>query len=467
MRSTFGGLESGLRALRAQQLALELTGHNIANADTEGYSRQVAVLTASDPYTVPTMNRLTFAGQIGTGVEVSRIRRMRDEFLDRQIQYENSALGRWEARQSGLEQLEVIFQEPSDTGLAAQLNEFWGNLQEMADRPDDIAVRSTVLESGKTLAQNINHIYNQLLNYQKDVDKQIRILVGNVNNLASQIAELNKEIGRVTAVGQDPNDLLDKREVLVQELAKTVNISVQTGEANKLTISVGGALLVAGDTAFSLKTVNDADGFAKIVSAVNGQPVEVRSGELKGFQELRDVELKYYLDSLNDFASTLITRFNTVHSSGFGRDGSTGNIFFSGTDASNIGINPALANLELIAASTVNGAEGNGENAINLANVINDELLMSGGTATLSDFFDAVIAKLGVDAEKTETFLDNQKSLVAHLKNRQESVAGVSLDEEMANMIKFQNSYNAAARIISTIDEILDKLINGTGVVGR
>lgn len=465
MRSTFGGLETGLRALRAQQLALELTGHNIANADTPGYSRQAPRMSASDPYTIPTMNRLDAAGQVGTGVEVYEIIRMRDEFLDRQIQYENSSLGRWEARQSSLEQLEVIFQEPSENGLAAQIDLFWKHLEELATRPDNISVRSTVLENGKNLAVTFNHLHEQLANYQKDLDKQAQILVERINSLSKQIADLNKEIGKIKALGEEPNDLLDKREALLQELSGITNVTVQKDNLSRYTISIEGTILVTGDNSFNLSTATNTEGFSEVVFSANNRPVKISDGRLKGLMEMRDVDIRYYLSAINNFASTMITWFNDVHRAGYGLDDSTGLDFFSGNDASNIGVN--INDPERIAASDRFGAPGNGENAVNLANVINKELLMNGGTATLSVYYGSVIAKLGVDAEKADTMAINQDILVKHLHNRQESVAGVSLDEEMANLMKFQNSYNAAARLITTMDEILDRLINGTGVVGR
>ena len=187
---------------------------------------------------------------------------------------------------------------------------------------------------------------------------------------------------------------------------------------------------------------------------------------------MRDVEVQYYVDSLNDFATTLITAFNNQHSLGTDLDGNTGNNFFAGTGAADITLDNAILaddGLRRIAAALITGPwdnqVGNGDNALELARVLKEVPLINGNT--LSDFYDSLIAKLGVDAEKAKVTHDNQKTLVGHLKNMQESVAGVSLDEEMANLIKFQNAYNAAARMMTAIDEVLDRLINGTGIVGR
>ena len=479
MRSTFGGIETSLRGLRAQQLALDLTGHNISNANTPGYSRQIAGMTATDPYAVPTMNRNAIAGQIGTGVMVDQIRRMRDEFVDRRTQFESASLGYWDARQRNFDQLEVTMAEPADlkTGSASigsQLNEFWDALQKLgnANRPDNAAVRSVVREKAINLCDTIRSTYNQLKTLQQDLNTEIGVRVGRVNSLAQQIAGLNGEIAKVVAMGDHPNDLLDNREDLVTKLSKLTAISVQSDELNRYSINISGMMLVNGDASFALETVANANGMYKAVWAYNQQPVNFSDGEIKGLMEMRDVEVPYYMKALDEFTETLVTAFNAQHELGYGLDAtSTGNLFFkAGSDASNITLDDIILDpvngLNNIAAS-LNGEVGNGENALKLAGIIKDEPLMNGGTTSLSDFYGGLIAKLGVEAEKAKITHANQKTLIGHLQNMQESVAGVSLDEEMANMIKFQNAYNAAARMMTAIDETLDKLINGTGIVGR
>jgi flagellar hook-associated protein 1 FlgK len=458
MRSTFGGLEVGLRALRAHQLALEVTGHNIANADTPGYSRQVANLTATRPYTIPSFQRPTTAGQIGTGVVVEDILRMRDEFVDVQIRKESTNQGQWKARQSNLEQLEVILNEPSDEGIAAYLNKFWKSLQELSVRPEDMAIRSVIRETGVIFTDMLRHTYSQLQTLQRDLDEQIQIIGGRVNSLAQQIAALNEEIGKVTAVGDNPNDLMDKRELLVQELAGLTNISIQTDHLNRYTISISGSLLVSGDRSNALAFVMnpEREGLVDVVWAETGLQVDLRGGELKGLLEMRDEEVAFYMNALNEFTSTLIEEFNQIHAAGYGLNGSHNLAFFSGTGAYDIGITQEILNdLNNIAASVDvggMGAPGNGDNAIRLSMVITTDLLMNRGTATLADYYESIIVRLGVNAERAKTMLENKNALLHHLHNRQDSVAGVSLDEEMTNLIKFQNSYNAASRLMTAID---------------
>ena len=483
MRSTFGGLETSLRGIRAQQLALDVTGQNISNANTPGYSRQVADMTATAPYAVPTMNRNTIAGQIGTGVTVTQIRRMRDQFVDRRTQYENASLGYWDARQRSFDHLEVTLAEPTelDTGasIGFQLNEFWSALQQLgnANRADNLAVRSVLREKANNLCDSIRSTYSQLTSLQGDLNAEIAVRMGRINTLAQQIAGLNGEIAKITGVGDHPNDLMDQREVLVGELSKMVSLSIHSDELNQYRIDIAGITLVNGDRAYSMETQVNADGMYDIVWSHNGRAVDFTSGEIKGLMEMRDEEVQYYLASLDDFAMTLVAEFNTQHAAGYDLNGDPGSDFFkAGSNASNITLDDAILaddGLNKIAATWVeppdiwDGQVGNGENALKLANLIKNGKIMNGNTTSLSEYYDSLIAKLGVDAEKAKVTHDNQRTLVGHLTNMQESVAGVSLNEELTNLIRFQNSYNAAARLMTAIDETLDKLINGTGIVGR
>ena len=476
MRSTFGGIETSLRGLRAQQLALDVTGHNISNANTPGYTRQVADMKATAPYAVPTMNRLNVAGQIGTGVAVTQIQRMRDQFVDRRTQYENASLGYWDARQRSFDHLEVTLAEPTelDTGasIGFQLNEFWSALQQLgnANRPDNVAVRSVVREKANNLCDTIRSTYNQLTALQDDVNAELAVRIGRINTLAGQIAGLNGEIAKISAVGDAPNDLMDQREVLVAELSKMTSIAIQSDELNRYSISISGMLLVTGDKDYSMETAVNGDGFYDVVWSHNGRAVDFTTGEIKGLIEMRDEEIKHYIDSIDQLAETLVTEFNLQHRAGYGLDASHDvNFFKPGTRAADITLDDAILaadGLNRIAAS-LNGEVGNGENALALAKLLKNQTFPSLGGNTMSDYYDSLIAKLGVDAEKAKVTYANQQTLVGHLSNMQESVAGVSLDEEMANLIRFQNSYNAAARMMTAIDETLDKLINGTGIVGR
>ena len=488
MRSTFGSLETGVRGLRAHQLALQVTGQNITNADTPGYSRQIAMMQTTAPYTVPSVYGTSGPGQIGTGVEVTQIIRMRDDFIDLQLRGETSLKGRWAMRQSTLEHLEVVINEPSDSSISARLNQLWDSLNELAVRAEDSSVRAAVVEDAVVFAQTVRHTHQQLVDLKADLNEQLTILVGNVNTIAKQIAALNEVIAKVKGTGQEPNDLMDQREQLVQKLSELTNVSVVTDAYGRFNVSISGGALVSGDTYSQLAVVKNManNGMYEVVWEHGGSPVYINNGKIKGLLEMRDEEVDYYIESLNDFARELAENFNAVHRSGYGLLDSTGVNFFInnatgspwGIDASNIEVNPEVAaDLKLVAASIDlysppdvpdhGGAPGNGVNAQKLANVINRDLLMSNQTFTITEFYNGLIAKLGIDAEKANSTLENQETLINYLQDRQESVAGVSMDEELTNMIKFQNAYNASARYVTTIDEMLEKLINGTGTVGR
>ena len=246
MRSTFAGLQLGLRALQAHQMGLSVTGHNIANANTEGYSRQRITLVPSNPYTAPSFNRPRTPGQMGTGVEVAEIKRVRDEFIEMQLRMESQTTGQWQVLMDGYEQIEMIFNEPSDTGISSSLTAFWKSWQQLSLTPADLAARAVVRQTGALLADGISHTYTQLHRYREEIDGAIGVKVNRINYLAQQIADLNKQIVAVTVSGDHPNDLLDARDLLVKELAQITNIQAVTDEELQIHISVSGSSLVQG-----------------------------------------------------------------------------------------------------------------------------------------------------------------------------------------------------------------------------
>ncbi|MCL4515590.1 MAG: flagellar hook-associated protein FlgK [Firmicutes bacterium] len=487
MRSTFFGIQTGLRGLMAQQRALDTTGHNIANANTPGYSRQVTNLTTTSPYTVPSFGRPAAAGQIGTGVAAEAVERMRSAFLDDQIRNESETLGYWAAQSETLTQVEGILGEPSNSGLRNALDAFWKSMQDLSLHPESMPIRAIVRQRGVELADMIQHTYAQLSDTQKSVDQAITLKVDEINGIARQIADLNDQISKAVGVGLQPNDLLDRRDLLVTKLSKMVNVSTFNGENGALTVNIGGISLVAGEQAHQLTTVPNAANnnlvdvqwadFTNPSPPPALLPADVTNGELKGMLDVRDVKLAGYMTNLNDLATGLIApgpaqSVNSRHQAGFDLTGAPGGVFFTaGSNASNITVDAAILNgdpgLRLIAASsTAAGVPGDGSNALSIAQ-LNQAKLMNGGTATYSEFLGAMVSNLGVDSDQAKTMETNQTTLIDHLTKQSESIAGVSLDEEAANMMKFQHGYDAAARVITTMDEMIDVIINRMGVVGR
>ena len=227
MVSTFHGLEIARRALNTQQAALLTTGHNIANANTPGYTRQRVNMTTTEPYPSVGINRPQIPGQMGTGVKIGDVQRIRDSFIDTQYRTETSKLGYWQARAEQLSQMENIMNEPSETGLANTLDEFWSSLQDLASQPQDNGTRSVVRQNGIALADTFNYISNSLQSVQKNYRNELDIGEQNVNSILRQINQVNKQIGSVEPHGYLPNDLYDERDRLVDELSTMVNVKIE------------------------------------------------------------------------------------------------------------------------------------------------------------------------------------------------------------------------------------------------
>lgn len=468
MRSTFFGLEIGRKALQAQQRALDVTGHNIANANTPGFTRQQAVMATTSPFAMPAFNRPIGAGQVGTGVMVQEIRRLRDDFIDLQVRQEVNRTGEWEAKQNALQKLEVIFNEPSDSGLRTVLDQFWESWQELSKKPELEAVRSLVRERGIAVAETFNHIDRQLTDLAVDLDASIKIKVDEINNIAGQIAALNDQIVRIEVQGDRANDLRDKRDLLIDELSKIIQVTVSENQYGAVTVTIGGRALVAESTVAQIAAVpGGAFGYVDLQWLSDGTAVSVRSGIIRGMLDVRDSVVPGYRTQLDAMANALVTAANAEHSAGFGLNNATGINFFdaAGTTAGTIAVDAnILADLDNIAAASVINAPGDGSNALDIARLKHQNLI---GTATIDDYYRGMVAQLGVQSQEATRMVDNQNLLVAQLENRRQEVSGVSLDEEMTNMIKFQHAYNAAARVVTAMDEMLETIVNRLGMVGR
>ncbi|WP_159885434.1 flagellar hook-associated protein FlgK [Paenibacillus puerhi] len=481
MRSTFTGLELAKRSLFTQQAALTTTGHNIANANTRGFTRQVVNMVAAKPIEAVGMMRSNIPGQMGQSVEFTSITRIREGFLDKQFYNEHKGYGEWTVRQDTLEKLESIINEPSDTGLRQVMDNFWNSWQELSKQPDNLETRAVVKESALALTDAFNSVARKLNDLTSDLNDNIDVKITQVNSTLQQIAALNGEIYRIEGLGNNANDLRDQRDVLLDDLSKVINISV-TEDANGYTVMMGNQTLVTGQapTEFNLNLVNAA------------YPTNLASGELFALKESTTKYVDEYKRQLNSLATTIVGSVNTAHQEGYtlkGPAATRGGLFFSAiTDpakaAEQMGVSSTITDdVENIAASKAtfsdNGVDkvvrGNNEMALQIAGIKNtkynfetsglDKIILNGGT--FDEFLRAVVGQIGVQSQEATRQAANQKILVDQVDSRRQAVSGVSLDEEMANMIKFQHAYNAAARALTTFDEALDKVINSMGVVGR
>ncbi len=459
MSSIYGVLQVGRQALAAHQEALNVTGHNIANANTPGYTRQRVVLETSAPIT-------TRAGQVGCGVKVREIERVYDQYLTRQINDENETLGRWEAEKGGLERVEAVLNEAPGYGLSQAMSEFWGAWQDLSNNPSGQTERQMLAGAGENLADNFQRIYNDLSQLQTEMNTYVTQTVEEINFKAGQITDINQKIVTIEAGGGNANDCRDERDVFIKELAKMIDLTAAEQNDGMVTITLGdGGKLVEGAASFGLTTLTNASGFDDVAwasdpaTSINSS---ISDGKLKGYLEVRDEEISSYVDKLEALAGTIKDAVNARHTTGFGLDGATGNDFFSGALADNdFGLSTTVLNdtNTIAAASAASGVPGDGSNAISMAE-LQYSLTMSGNTATFDDYYNSLVSTVGTDVQQATSRYEHQDAMVSYLDNYRESISGVSLDEEMINMLQFETAYEAAAKVINSVDRMIETLMS-------
>lgn len=478
--STFQGLEIAKTGLFASQQALDLTGHNISNANTPGYTRQVIDLSAIAPSSTFGMYD-QWGKAIGHGVNVDGYRQIRNQYLDMQYRRENKTLGEWETKSETLSAIESIFNEPTDSGIRTVLDDFFNSLQELSKNPESLTVRAEVRERGIALTDTLNSVFQHLDDKENELNNTIVSRVSEINSYADRISKLNNEIYRFELTGQTANDLRDQRNLLVDQLSKIVNITTYEDSNKNFRIDIGGQALVDGNNAYTMSV--DEKGAVKWDLA--GTDVNPSSGILKGLLDMRDGDgtngikgIPYYKEQWNMLAYNIATVFNAAHKAGYGLDSTTGVSFFNITGSYNPSAEYAhdikvssdiLADnglQKIAAAGDAAALPGDNSNAIKLI-ALRDQGVVGLNGASFDDFARSLISNLGVDAQQANMMKQNQDVMVKQVDLNRQSVSGVSLDEEMTNMIKYQKSYAASARMITTMDELLDTLINRMGVVGR
>ncbi|HHW57519.1 MAG TPA: flagellar hook-associated protein FlgK [Clostridia bacterium] len=479
--SIFQGIEIAKTGLFVSQKALDVTGHNIANANTSGYTRQVVDMASIAPPT--TFSRYDQWGKaIGEGVKIQDIRQIRDQFLDNQFRRENKFLGEWETKAQVLAAVEDIFNEPSDSGINTVLNDFFNSLQELSKNPESLTARAEVRERAIALANTFNSVYQHLFDKLNELNSTIQSRIAEINSYANRISKLNNEIYRFELTGQTANDLRDQRNLLVDQLSKLVNITTYEDSNGNFRIDIGGQALVDGATAFTM----GIDNVGNVVWGLTGSPVNPSSGILKGLLDMRDGDgtngvkgIPYYMNEWNKLSFNIAKEINSVHKAGYGLDRSHNIPLFAdfGDNYDSTVPYARLINVsqeilganglqKIAAASTPDTLPGDNTNALRLI-VLRDIPIEELDGATFDEFARSLISNLGVDAEQANLMQKNQEIMVKQIDLNRQSVSGVSLDEEMTNMLKFQKSYAACARVITAMDELIDTLINRMGVVGR
>ncbi|KGK90334.1 hypothetical protein DP73_06690 [Desulfosporosinus sp. HMP52] len=540
MSSTFFGLEMSRRALASQQAALNITGHNISNANTEGYTRQVGNLTATTPYTIPIAGRNL---SLGTGVTLETVTRARDAYVDRQLRGETSKQQYWAGRQDGLQKIEEMLNEPSENSLHSDMDNFWSAWSDLSKNPENMGARSVVRERALTLTESFHHIAQQVTDMRENLDSSITVQIRQINTFGQQIKDLNDQIKRAEVTGDNPNDLRDQRDLLVDQLSKIVSVRVVETKDPKFTdrtvtdfkVIIGDEnspnnVLVDDSMARLLKDppLENAEGFARVVwSDKPNTDVDlgIKNGGLSANIEVRDMDLPKFGAQFDKLAQGIANAVNALHQTGQGLIAETQtdpvvgpvgiNFFTDGSDPATSNppdlpvINAATITLNFdieddlnrIATGTIplddstnppthaldtdgnplvivgDGSIASALSALSSGWSSLKSLIVSGrfGTidgvnqnpisaASFSDYYGANVAQIGVDVQQAERMTAGQDVLVIHLTNQKESYSGVSLDEEMTNLVRFQKSYSAAARMVTMMDDMLDTIVNRMGV---
>ncbi len=488
MRTTFGSFNIATSGLFASQRSLDTTSHNISNANTEGYSRQITKQRASMPtYGDPT-------GVVGTGVETYDIIRIRSSYLDAKYWGQNKTYREWSVKQAQLESLEGVFNEPSDTGIRIVMDEFFTALEELSKQPGDSTCRVNVIEKANMLTTTINRNGYELINSIRDVNFSIKNKVSQINSLSEQIANLNKHIFSFELGGNKANDLRDQRNLLLDELSSIVNITVTElpgpNGNNYMDVKLGGITLINHINYNKLATVDEPGEFTELGSGKisrivwegsDNQEVSVGGGELRGLLDIRDGDgenysyrgIPYYLNKLNEYAKGFTKAFNEQHNKGIDLEGNQGQDFFYEPDTPEINCinfrvnSDIITNPNTIAASSEGNGESNNDNVKLLIELRDYKGMFTTLIGTPDDFVKSILSALAVDSNQAKRMATNSQALADHTYSSRLSESGVSLDEEMTNMVKFQQAYNASARMITTLDAILDTTVNRLGLVGR
>jgi len=454
-------VDIGKSALFTAQQAITVAGHNIANVNTPGYSRQEITLAENRPEN-------GFPGQIGTGVHAESIRRAFDSFVDAQVLASRERLGEFTASSNSLARLEPLFGDANNQGIGAGLNEFFGALQDVATNPSDLSARTVFLSKATALAGRLNQTAADLTAAQQSIDRQVSQTITDANRLTSQIADLNIKIAAAESQGQHANDLRDQRGVALASLGELIDVSSIEDSTGQLTVFAGrGQVLVDKERTYQLVGVPDPGNNSLLAvhydagaGATTNLSSVIQSGKLKGLLDVRDQTISSLRVSLDTLASEVVTQVNQQHRAGFGLDGSTNVDFFvpTGTTAGTMAV--SLTNIRQIAASsTAIGVPGNNANALALAGLRNMDFA-SLGNVTFQEYYSTIAGSFGSTLQGVEANLEVQQILHEQLTSQRASISGVSMDEELANLLQYQRSFEAASRMIVIADEMFQTILS-------
>ena len=476
MTSSFGGINTALTALYAQRRALDVAGQNIANANTEGYTRQRVNMQAQAGSITPAMNAKTDG--LGTGVAVTGVQRMRDEYAENRARIEHGNSAYLANQTQSYSAIEDTFAEPSATALQSQLQDMWGTWSDVANNKQLAATRSTLIQQSSTVADGLNGAHDTLAGQFGESRAQLAAYADEVNATAKGVAQLNDSIVRAKATGIAVNELEDQRESQVMHLSELTGAITSMRPNGSMDVFIGGSTLVSEFTTRSMEVSG-----AVRLDEQNTDPMTLRwadtktalsaGGTMGAMADTMTKIIPLISDALDSVARNLASSVNTKHAAGYGVDGSTGNDFFvsrvPGDPITAGNIKVGITNPDQVAVSSTDpmlivppATSGS------LDNDVADSIADVGNLVTGPDReYQAMIGQLGVSSQAASRRNDIQATVTEQVDAERESESGVNLDEEMTNLLTYQRGYEAASRVLTTIDSMLDQLINRTGLVGR
>jgi flagellar hook-associated protein 1 FlgK len=448
MSSLFGVLSIATQSLAATQGALNATTDNIANVNTPDFTRRRAVLEEEVP---AVQGGVTY----GRGVHLEGIESVRDDMLDLRIDAESQQHGSAQAKVNSLQPLDALFSD-LDNGLSARLGAFFDSLNGLAAQPSSVALRQSVLTAASNLANSFNQLSQNITDRRRDLDQDVQQSVSDSNQYIIDIARLNAEITQMQSVGGDPSGYQDQRTAAVRQLSELADVAIVRGSDGLTITTSSGTALVVGDKAYPLQSVPDTDGHQRVLSS-DGTDItsQFQAGKLGALLTVRDGDAQQALSDLDHIAYALANAVNTAHAQGVDLDGNAGGDLFSvatAVDGSAASIRLAITDPNKIAASS-NGDPGSNGNLDRLTELRTTDLV---DAQSVPDVLSALTFRIGSSMSNSQAQLDASESILSQLQTQRASVSGVSLDEEAANLMRYQHAYQAAARVIDAANQMLD-----------
>jgi flagellar hook-associated protein 1 FlgK len=440
-------------ALMAQEAAIEVTGQNIANAQTPGYSQQTLALSASPSNVTP-------AGSFGTGVSMTTVTRSRDVLLDQQYRTQSAPASGYQERSTLLGEIQDVYGEPSTTGLASTMDNFFNSWSELASNPDDASAKAVVQQAGAQLASTFNNYATQLSNIGASTQTGISDSITQLNSLTSQIASMNAQIVAASASGASPNDLLDQRDTMLDQLSQMVSITVQSNKDGSDQVNIGGTQIVNGTAATSLTL---GSGIPLTVATANGDVLQSPGGQIGAMLTVANVDLPAAQNGLNTLASSIITDVNTQHEAGYSPPAGTGVDFFDSSPANATAQNMRLSATVAGDPSTIatgSAANAPGDNSIALAIAGLQNFSPTAPGNSFSGAYTSLVTSVANAKNASDSSSTVYQTLQQQADTQRQSVSGVDTDEQLTMMIAQQQAYVAAAKLVETIQAMSTALLS-------